>query len=123
MGVVNSDKSDLDSRIELGKVLLKLNNYQEIVNLLQLSLTESPDNVQILHLLGLANYHLGLYSKATKYLERFLLKKQDDTEVLNILADSWLKLDNGEKARKYWLQSLEIDADQGDIRRRLEGLK
>ena len=117
------DDSDLDSRIMLGEVLLRLNNYQEILNLLQLSLTESPDNVQILHLLGLANYHLGHFSKATKYLERQLLKQPDNVQTLNILAESWLKLDNAEKARRYWRQSLEIDSNQGDIKRKLEGLK
>lgn len=115
--------ADLDARISLGNVLMELNNYQEIINLLQLSLTESPDNVQILNLLGLASYHLGHYSKASKYLERFLLKVEDDVTVINALADSWLKLENAVKARKYWNQSLEIDPDQSDIRKKLEGLK
>jgi GWxTD domain-containing protein len=120
---VAKDKNDLSSRLLLGKVLLELNNYQEIINLLQLSLTDSPDNVQILHLLGLASYHSGHFSKATKYLERFLKQQPDNVQVLNLLAESWSKLDNVVKAEGYWRQSLEIDADQGDIRRKLEGLK
>jgi tetratricopeptide (TPR) repeat protein len=100
-------------------------HLDESMQLIQKALKLEPDNGAYLDSLGWVLYRMGRYEEALPNLRRAvtLLKKEDEQEdstVLNHLAEVLLKLGKRDEAVDVWRRALKVDPDNKDIAGKLQ---
>lgn len=94
---------------------------RDLVALVTPRLVESPNDADMLLLMGRAHSQLAEHYDAIRYYERARLARGEDTpEVLNPLASEYFAEGDVEKARALFEKSLELDPEQPEIRRLLD---
>ena len=78
-----------------------------------------PEQYEVVLGLGLSYYVKEELDKASEFLERAILIRAPGTSLLNALADVYLRLGDHDKARPLLERSLELDASQETIRKKL----
>ena len=118
------ESDSLDYALSLAKCHFQLENFKEVVPLLNLFL-EDPElhNYESYLLTGQAYQRLGELAKAIDILDRAVNKFGINTQLLNTLGDCYFRLGRTDEARVVWEKSLEIDAGQSQITKYLEEIK
>ncbi|MFC2157946.1 GWxTD domain-containing protein [Acidobacteriota bacterium] len=118
-------KSDsLDYALSLAKCYFQLASFKDVVPLLKPFL-EDPElhNYEMYLLSGQAYQRLGDLANAIEVLDRAVNKFGINTPLLNTLGNCYFRLGQTAEARAAWEKSLEIDADQPQIKKYLEEIK
>lgn len=102
-------------------LLDEMGRYETLVDVLTPVAAAEPRNTEILLKLARAHARTGEHYDAIRYYERArIVLGQDSPEILNPLAAEYHAEGRVEKAREILSLSLEIDADQPEIRRMLD---
>lgn len=98
-------------------------NLERALALTQRAVALDPTNGAYLDSLGWANYQLGNYDVAKKYLRRAVKLTGSDATVLEHLGDLYLKLGDQAKAREYYEESVARKGDNlTEVKRKLDSL-
>ena len=92
---------------------------EESVQLIQRALAIEPDNGAYIDSLGWAYFKLGRLDEATKELER-AAHLIEDAVIFEHLGDCYAAQGRREEAAKAWRRSLELNAEQPQVRHKLE---
>lgn len=106
------------------ELLMEAGRYQELDDLLTAKLMSTPNDVELLELLAETNTRLGDHYDAIRYYERVRMTGGHETpDLLNSLASEYLVSGEQEKAKGLLERSLELDADQPEIRTLLRQIR
>jgi tetratricopeptide (TPR) repeat protein len=97
-------------------------NLEESVDLVKRALAIDPENGYFLDSLGWAYYKQGRLTEAKRELEKAIGRSPKDPVILDHLGDVHRDLGDFPLAVKRWRQSLEIDAGQVELQRKIEGI-
>jgi tetratricopeptide (TPR) repeat protein len=116
---------DFAEAIELQtELLMEAGRYEEVDRLLKPGLVEDPNDIEVLLNLAKANAGLGRRYDSIRYYERARLAGAEETPgLLNDLAAEYYGDGQVEKARELLERSLQLDAEQPEIRRLLESIR
>lgn len=89
------------------------------LQLIREALEIDPENGAFIDTLGWIYYQQGRYREALHELYRAIEFTGDDWEILKHLGDTWLQLDNLEKAVDYWRRALEKEPGSDVLQERL----
>lgn len=98
----------VDQAFETALHKFEKKHYQDVDILLAQSLKIQPDNLKILHLLGLTKYALQNYDDSIKYFSIILDKTPDDYEALNNIALAYGSLGNFDLSIEFLCKALKI---------------
>ncbi len=99
-------------------------NLEQALAFTQKAVALDPTNGAYVDSLGWANFQLGNYSAAKKYLTRAVSLTGDDATVLEHLGDLYLKLGDRAKAREYYEKSVAKAGDNvTEVKKKLRSLK
>jgi len=101
--------------------VLKNQNLREAERLLNRAVRLEPDNGAYLDSLGWLYFKLGRTKKAKLTLEKALLLMKDPV-IYEHLGDVNYKLKDFTQAKMYWQKSLELDANQDSIKKKIDNL-
>ena len=119
-----ADPSNLGYASALARTYLALQDYRPIPPLLAPFMEGSPTLPYDMYItLGSAWLHLGDPSRAKGVFEQGILNHGVNTVMLNSLGECCLLLNQWDDARAAWERSLEINAQQPAVRKRLDLLK
>lgn len=112
--------TDQRLRAELATAYAENGKMDEAIDqYLELSL-QYPENLEYKRSLAGLYLRTGKYAKAIGYFEQVRLKEGDTIEILNPLGEAYQGSGNVEKAKELWRRSLQIEANQPQIKRMLE---
>ena len=94
----------------------------EALSLVQKAVKLDPENGAYLDSLGWIYYKKGIYEEALKNLE-MAMKLLKDPVIYEHLGDVYLKMNQTEKAKKFWRQSLELLPNQEQVLKKLADLE
>ena len=103
------------------QLLAEAGRWDEVLQLLRPMAVENPNDIELLTALATAHANMGSYFDAIRYFERArFVADEETTAVLNPLASSYFADGQVDKAREILEISLQIDAEQPEIRRLLD---
>jgi tetratricopeptide (TPR) repeat protein len=105
----------LEIKLLVMRVHLKVKDFAKVLSIGTPLEVKNPRNKDLLWLIGWAYYGMGKYDDAVRFFERYRLEDPNKTEVLNILADSYFRLNQPDKSMERLKQSILIRPDQPDI--------
>jgi TPR repeat protein len=79
------------------------------------ALKKEPENGNYIDTYGYVLYKQGKYKEALEQFKKANDLDNDDPEIMDHLADAYLKLGNKEEARKYWQKALELIKDNDNL--------
>ncbi len=94
-------------------------NLDEAVSLVKRALEISPDNGAYWDSLGWIYYRKGMYVEALEFLQK-ANSLLEDAVIYDHLGDVYLKLNEVEKAKKYWGLALKLSPEQTSIIKKLQ---
>ena len=97
-------------------------NLDEALSLVKRALEISPDSGAYLDSLGWVYYKKGMYVEALASLQK-ANGVLEDPVIYDHLGDVYLKLNETEKAKKYWKLSLKLSPEQTNIIKKLKELE
>ncbi|HKI85654.1 MAG TPA: tetratricopeptide repeat protein [Thermoanaerobaculia bacterium] len=98
-------------------------NLERALTLTQRAVALDPTNGAYVDSLGWANFKLGNYDAAKKYLERAVALTADDATVLEHLGDLYLRLGDRERARELYERSAAKAGDNlREVKKKLQSL-
>ncbi len=97
-------------------------NLEEAEKMILKALEKEPDNGAYLDSLGWVYFKMGDYLRAEEYLKKAnsLLK---DPEIYEHLGDLYLRLNNPDEAKKYYLEGLEFFPENKNLKEKLKQLQ
>ncbi|MCP3852178.1 MAG: PEP-CTERM system TPR-repeat protein PrsT [Gammaproteobacteria bacterium] len=98
MSVLKQRKNNPTANYLLAQIKLQEKKYKESQVAAQNVLNVLPRHYNSMLLLGFANYGLGNYNQADKFLTQYLSSNPDNIAVQNLLANVYLAQKNGEQA-------------------------
>ncbi len=111
-------------RKQLAQVYLEAGDYQKAISLIEgLVASETKVSYETYLTAGRALYHLGQYEKAIGVLDRAVNHYGTNITILNLIGDCYLGLGKKEEAVAVWQKSLELMADQPEIRKKIQSVK
>jgi tetratricopeptide (TPR) repeat protein len=110
-----ADPDSLEIKLLVMRVNLKAKDFSKVIEIGTPLEVKNPRNKDVLWLIGWAYYSMGKYDDAVRFFERYRLEDPKKTEVLNILADSYFRLNQPDKSLERLKQSILIRPDQPDI--------
>jgi GWxTD domain-containing protein len=110
------------ARWRLAAALLDSGEADRVFELLTPLEAQYPNQYEVVAYLGVAHYLKQDFEKAISYLERSLSIRPPTSQLLNALGDSYLKVGKEDKARETFQRSLELDAEQTNVKERLQSL-
>ena len=114
----------LNYAVAFSQVLLQLQKYEEVKEvLLPFDKIESVSDFQFLALLGRAFHLLKDYESAIQVYHKSLLRQGTSLFLLNDLGECYFLSGNQKEALSVWQKSLEIDPNQEEIIKRVQGIK
>lgn len=120
---IQEHPDSIDVQLQLMRVALATKNYARVLELGKPMEVKNPRNIDLIWMMGWASYGLENYEDAVRFFERYRLEDPKKIEVLNLLADSYYRLDQRAKSLERVQQSLAIKPQQQDIlelKRKLE---
>lgn len=104
--------ADVNASIQLMKLELKAKQFDRVLILAHDLEIQYPKNKDLLWILGWAHYGLDQYGDAVRFFERGRLEEPDNVQILNALADVYLRLARYDKSMEMIDQSLKLNPDQ-----------
>jgi tetratricopeptide (TPR) repeat protein len=105
----------LPIEVEMMRASLKAKDYKKVIDIGTPLEVKDPRNVQLLWFMGWAYYGLGKYDDAVRFFERYRMEDPKKIEALNVLADSYYRLNEPSKSLQRIQESLAIKPNQQDI--------
>ena len=120
---VEKQPSSVDYSLTLARVYRTLEEYEKAKFTL-LPFADQPEpTYEILFLLGQTCLDLGEFDQAIIILDKAISLYGLNTNVLNMIGESYFRMGNLEEALKAWEKSLEIHPDQPQIIDKVNALK
>ena len=94
--------------------------WKELVEALTPVVVDNPRDIDRMVQLARAHAEAGEHYDAIRYYERSRIAAEDSPEILNVLASEYIAEGRADKAKQILELSLQIDADQPDVRAMLE---
>jgi GWxTD domain-containing protein len=114
---------ELEFAVGLARTYLILNKYENIPLILVPFLQVEKASYEVYYLLGKAAQYCDDYKKAIGYFQEAVSHFGLSPTLLNSLGECQFRLKHYPEAEKAWKKSLELNADQPQIRKLLEALK
>lgn len=115
---------DPEIALSLARILLRLQEYQNIPPVLRPHMDQSEiTKFELLFILGKAYQLSGELEKAVEIFNKGISQHGLSTSLLNALGESYLLSGNNQQALVSWTKSLEINKDQPDIQKKIESIK
>lgn len=105
------------------QVLFQLRRHQEVLDILLPFVKGEEPQPAAYNLIGQSYQILGQYAQAIESFQAYLAHFGTNLRVLNDLGECHLKLGNREDALVAWKKSLELDANQKEIREKVNSLE
>lgn len=105
----------LEISLQLMRAALRAQKFQKVLDMGGPMEVKTPRDKELLWLLGWANYGMEKYDEAVRFFERYRIEDPKKVEVLNLLADIYIRLDQKDKSMERIQQSLALKPDQQDI--------
>ena len=116
-GAIERDPDNDELRAEHVELLESAGMYEELIEVLLPAMIDNPNNVDLLRRLAEAHASAGQHYDAIRYYERLrMVSEEDSPETLNALANEYLADEQPDKARQLFQQSLELNAEQPEVR-------
>ena len=109
--------------LDLGEALVKLENFEEAIALLERIGDVGEDNPEVYYLAGRAFYVASRYEEAAESLLSYLRHETSHVPAINLLGFSYLELGLPGEALRAFETSLKLSPGQEDIRSRVRELK
>jgi hypothetical protein len=109
------DFSSLEIALQLMRIAVKTKDYQTVINVGSPFETHHPRNHDLLWLMGWGHYGLNQFDDAMRFFERLRIEDAKRVDVLNLLADIYLRLDQPSKSLDRLKESLALNPNQKDI--------
>jgi Tetratricopeptide repeat len=106
---------NVDIALQMMRVALRQRNYEKTQQIGIPLEVKNPRNKDLLWLMGWASYERQKYDDAVRYFERFRMENPKSIQALNLLADSYYRLQQPQKSLERVQESLAIKPDQKDI--------
>lgn len=116
---LNPDSPQL--ALSLSEALFSLKDYKSAEKILEPFSGKGVS--EVLELLGRSYHASGEFDKAILCLTGYISHFGPTYPVLTVLGDCYYKLGNRDEAIRAWERSLEMNPDQGDLKRLLESVK
>lgn len=113
----------MDFALSFARILLLLNDYQEVIGILQPFAQTQQQNFSLYFYLGKSLEELGEFSDAVTNYQQALAHRGNIAQILNAIGECHMHLGEKKQALLAWEKSLEINPDQENIKRAVEGLK
>ena len=113
----------IDFATSLAQTYFILGRYDEAEAVLTPFLSREDVKYEVLFCSGRAAKAKGDYQKAIQHFRKAMSHFGLNTNLLNLIGECHIRLSQISEARAAWKKSLEINPDQPDIRKNLEGLK
>ncbi|HRD02997.1 MAG TPA: GWxTD domain-containing protein [Candidatus Saccharicenans sp.] len=108
---------------QLAQVYLDLGDFGKAANLLEIFLQDNITASYETYLTaGQAFYNLSEYQRALNVLDKAINHYGNNINLLNMVGDCYLGLGKKAEARAIWEKSLELMADQPEIRKKIQSL-
>jgi tetratricopeptide (TPR) repeat protein len=115
--------SEIIFAIDFSRVLLRLNNFDQVkATLLPFTQSESK-NVTVLELLARAHQVSGELDEAITYYKEYLTHFGTNILILNAIGDCYFTLGDLDEALYAWEKSLEINPNQEKIQEKVNSIK
>ncbi|MDW3228741.1 MAG: GWxTD domain-containing protein [Acidobacteriota bacterium] len=109
---------------QLAQVYLEQKEFSKVVNLLETFLREDVTaRYETYMIAAQALYNLGDYQKAIDVLDKAVNHYGTDIHLLNLIGDCYLSLGEKEAALVVWEKSLEMMADQPELKKKIQSIK
>ncbi|MFB0565505.1 MAG: GWxTD domain-containing protein [Candidatus Aminicenantaceae bacterium] len=112
-----------DFALNLARLYMVLAEYEKVEPLLLPFLSKPQPKYEIYFMMGKAYQNMGKLDKAIDIFDKILTAYGLNIHVLNALGECYFQLGNAEEALLAWEKSLEIDANQPQIKKNVEALK
>lgn len=110
---------------------MALNNYSyslaqrsirldEALHMVEQALEEEPENGSYLDTIGWVYYQIGDYEMALKYITKSVEVRDSSAEVWEHLGNVYEKLEDLDRARKYWQKALDLDKNRSYLEEKLK---
>lgn len=109
--------------LALADTYFALGDYLKVQELMSLFLEKAKDEPAVFQLLGKSCFEAGNYGRAIYYLKKYLTQFGSNITILNTLGDCFAKTGQNEDALSAWEKSLELEANQDEIRTKISSLK
>lgn len=110
--------------LNLVRVYMKKKNYDEVpAVLLPFVNLDEPPKFEIFFILGRAYQYQGELAQAIKIFEKAMNHHGLNTNCLNAIGECYFQLGDISEALTAWVKSLEINADQPNIKKSVQALK
>lgn len=120
--VLKKDRENIECSLKMGNLLLLMKRPDDAYNVVRRVEFKDPNNRDIVFFLAKSAVAKGKYSQAIGFYERLLFLNPEDTTVLNSVGELHKLSGNKDKAKAKFLKSLEIDPDQGAVKKMLQEL-
>ena len=123
-GAWRADEESIEFAVGYAKALLAVKDAGPARDVLRRYDGKAGVNFDFYETLGRAAAELtGQVREAIGWYEKALLYRRNDVAVLNAIGECRLTLGETAKAREIWQRSLEVQPDQPEIKKKLDGLK
>lgn len=116
-------KDDVGYALELARFYNSLAEYTRIESLLLPFIAQTQAGYDAYFILGTAYKNLGQWSKAITTYDQAIARFGLNTSLLNAVGECYFGLQDWAEALKAWEKSLELNADQPQIKQKVEDLK
>jgi GWxTD domain-containing protein len=113
----------LEYALGLSQVLFIKQDYQRVKDILAPFLVSQGVRGQVFYFLGKSCHALGQFEEALSHYKSYLSRIGTNLEILNLMGSCYYQLGNKEEALKTWKKSLEINANQEDIKKLVQSLE
>lgn len=107
----------------LARIYMIFNEYEKTKAVLLPFLNQPEPEYEILFLMGKTHQKLGELNKAINTFDRAISLHGLNTNLLNLIGECYLQLGEKKEALMAWEKSLELNADQPQIKSKAEALK
>ncbi len=114
---------DINYALSYARVLLTLNNYPRVREILIPFVKTEKENFGLFYSLGSASQEISEFKEAIAYYQTALRLKGPITLILNAIGECYLRLGETGQALKAFEKSLETDPSQESIRKKIEEIK
>ena len=117
------DPASLEFSLGLSQALFRLQAYPAVQDVLVRFLSRAAERPEIYELLGKSAYFQKGFGSAVYYFKKYLSRFGAKIEILNLLGESYYGSGDLESARSAWKKSIEIEPEQPEIVKKLDGLR
>jgi len=119
-----ADPQNADFALNLARFYIQVKDYRMVPPVLKpLMERTEPTSFEVFFLLGLSFQALGELAQAVEIFDQAMTHHGLSTNLLNAAGECYFQLGKMQEARVAWEKSLEINADQPEIRKSVEALK